>query len=81
NKNSLTFIIEKEQLLNGDIPIFHMNTNECFLLENDKWKLCDNTPYNQIVEKVKNLTFDEISIIEKHIENILKTKDEKHDSK
>lgn len=65
---------EKKQILNGDIPIFHMNTSSCFLLENKDYKIADISPFDQMIIKVKKINYEDLILGEKIISNAMHKK-------
>lgn len=64
---------EREQLLNGDIPIFHLKMFENHLIESPSYTT-EVTPYEGLIQKISNLSSLNIMLGKKAILSILNTK-------
>jgi len=51
---------EKKQLLNGDIPIFHVNMTNNRLVEVPEFMISNQSPYTYVTKKIQSLTSQEI---------------------
>lgn len=52
---------EKEQLLNGDIPIFHVCMTNNQLIEVPEFIIANHSPYTYVTKKIKSLNNQDIS--------------------
>lgn len=62
---------EKAQLINGDIPIFHLRGDNIYLKEMSTTSFCQLSPYEAAIDKINSLNSQHLLLCNKYILNIL----------